>query len=352
MAPLHLLNNQSILLAIVSLTVINSVARRQILIEAATPPFRTSTSTPAFAGFGATKTSALVGKKKKRSKPSVPEPPLPDLSTAEGRMAHIASCIEQADISAMGAHHGEEWNSNAICSVDNFLGGPLIQALRTEAESLLPIMLPSQSTRWEEETQSVITYDKEGVLSTQIEGGTESYNATPRLVEYVVTLTHKLAEKINAIVPPEYQLSGTQQTNKLAVCIGNGSKYDKHIDNLGGGDEMGDQRKMTALLYLQPSGSHEFSADNTEVDPRGGYFRAYDVPEDGNVKVFAPRGDRLLLFWSDSLVHDVSPSFAPNAEIDWRWALTIWFVVKLGGNIRVTGGEVVRRHFGTGKSRP
>ena len=335
-------------LVVISLMVITSLARRQILTEAATPPFKPRTTTLAFAGFGATKTSALEGTKKRRAKPSVPDPPSPDLSTAAGRMAHIASCIEQADVSGMGTRHGEEWNSNAICSVDNFLGGPLIQALRNEAESLLPVMIPSQSTLWDEETQSVIMYEKEGVLSTQIEGGTEGYHATPRLVEYVVTLTQKLSEKINAIVPPECQLSGTQQTNKLAVCIGNGSKYDKHIDNLGGDNEIGDQRKMTALLYLQPSGSHEYSADNGESDPRGGYFRAYDVPIDGNMQVFAPRGDRLLLFWSDSLVHDVSPSFAPNAEMDYRWALTIWFVVKCGGNICVTGGEVERRHFGTG----
>ena len=348
MAHLRKQKSPSIFLALILLRVIHNLARSQIWIDAATLPFKTSTSKLAFAGFGPTKAPTLGGKKKKRADPSVSEPPLLDLSTAEGRMAHIASCIEQADVSGMGIRHGEEWNSNAICSVDNFLGGPLIQALRTEAESLLPIMVPSQSTRWEEETQSVITYEKEGVLSTQIEGGTEGYNATPRLVEYVVTLTQKLSEKINAIVPPEYQLSGTQQTNKLAVCLGNGSKYDKHIDNLGGGDEMGDQRKMTALLYLQPSGSHEFSADDGESDPRGGYFRAYDVPKNGNMLIFAPRGDRLLLFWSDSLVHDVSPSFAPNAEIDWRWALTIWLVVGSGGTIHVTGGDVERRHFGTG----
>jgi Rps23 Pro-64 3,4-dihydroxylase Tpa1-like proline 4-hydroxylase len=190
----------------------------------------------------------------------------------------------------------------------------------------------------------VISYEKERVLSTQLEGGAEGYAATPRLVEYVVTLTQHLTEKINRIVPLEHQLSGKQQTNKLAVCLGSGSKYDKHIDNLGAGD----RRKMTALLYLQPLGSHADDADKEENDSRGGYFRAYDVPEEGRVKVFAPRGDRLLLFWSDSLVHDVSPSFVQDEEKDRRWALTVWFVVEEGGTIQATDSDIERRHFGTG----
>jgi hypothetical protein len=260
-------------------------------------------------------------------------------------MEHIANCIQRADVSSMGTTH--DVDPNAICHFDNFLGSELITAMRTEAESLVPTMVPSQSTRWDEETQSVVSYEKEGVLSTQLEGGPDGYAATPRLVEYVVTLTKHLAEKINAIVPVENQLSGTQQTNKLAVCLGGGSKYDKHIDNLGGGDGNGDRRKMTALLYLQPSGSHAEDADQGENDSRGGYFRAYDVPEVDKVKVIAPRGDRLLLFWSDSLVHDVSPSFVLE-EKDRRWALTVWFVAEEGGTIRVTDAEIEKKHFGTG----
>ena len=40
------------------------------------------------------------------------------------------------------------------------------------------------------------------------------------------------------------QLSETLHANKLAVCLGDGSRYDTHYDNL---------RKLTALLYLQRS---------------------------------------------------------------------------------------------------
>jgi hypothetical protein len=306
-------------------------------------PFVSRSTAAAFTGFGSTKKSGIKSKKKKQPKSNKPHPPL-DLSSAQNRMEHIASCIQRADISPMGTLKNGIIDPEAVCHVDNFLGSQMIEAMRAEAESLIPTMVPSQSTRWDEETQSVIVYEKEGVLSTQIEGGPEGYAASPLLVEYVVTLTQHLTKKLNGIVPPEYRLSGKQQTNKLAVCLGNGSKYDKHIDNMGGGDK----RKMTALLYLQPPDSHADDADEGENDERGGYFRAYDVPQEGSVKVFAPRSDRLLLFWSDSLVHDVSPSFVQDEKKDKRWALTVWFVVEEGGTIQATNAKIEKRHFGTG----
>jgi Rps23 Pro-64 3,4-dihydroxylase Tpa1-like proline 4-hydroxylase len=205
-----------------------------------------------------------------------------------------------------------------------------------------------------------VAYEKQGVLSTQLQGGPDGYAMTPLLVEYIVTWTKHLSLKINHQLQnqPDFQLSSTQQTNKLAVCLGNGSKYDKHIDNLGGGTGGGadgaDERKLTALLYLQPVGSHAENADLAEtLDERGGYFRAYDVPHKDNVKSLAPRGDRLLLFWSDALVHDVSPSFCldddnDESKNDERWALTIWFLVDKGGVIRETNAEIEQRHFGNG----
>jgi hypothetical protein len=54
------------------------------------------------------------------------------------------------------------------------------------------------------------------------------------------------------------------------------------------------------------------------------------------------------MFWSDSLVHDVSPSFCSNGSADHRYALTIWFVVTEKGLIRSTNAETEQVHFGTG----
>ena len=309
--------------------------------------------TLAFAGFGSStgKSKGTAKTNQKNNKKKKPPPPSPlsiiieDLDTPQGRMDHIQSCIERASTSALTS------DPHSLLLVDNFLGPQLVASLRTEAESIRPTMVPSQSTKWDDQLGQVVPYDKQGVFSTQIEGGPDGYAMTPRLVEYIVTLTKHLSLKLNdqLLSSPDCHLSSTQQTNKLAVCVGNGSKYDKHIDNLGGGT---DQRKLTALLYLQPVGSHADNADDDSSDtimddPRGGYFRAYDVPEKDNMTCLAPQGDRLLLFWSDSLVHDVSPSFCVSPS-DERWALTVWFLVDKGGVIRETSADIEQRHFGTG----
>lgn len=323
---------------------------------------------PAFAGFGTTnKTNKKKQKKSKKKKTSNNNFKAKKLETPQDRMDYIQKRIEAADVSRMAELSLQQSNNkeialdvnpNGVVVVDNFLGEPLISEMRKEAMSLMPKMIPSQSTRWDEESQSVVPYEKVGVLSTQIEGGVDGYKASPKLVEYIVTATTHLSHKLNHILPESHQFKGEEQTNKLAVCLGDGSMYDKHIDNLGGEDNNGevnsggDRRKLTALLYLQPSGSHDgqpsYPNESVEDDPRGGYFRAYDVPNEGDVLSIAPRGDRLLLFWSDSLVHDVSPSFTPNGGADHRWALTIWFIAKENATIRATDAAVEERHFGLG----
>jgi len=108
---------------------------------------------------------------------------------------------------------------------------------------------------------------------------------------------------------PAAYLSSSVASNKLAVCIGDGSYYDKHYDNSGAGD----LRKLTVLLYLNPNWREEL----------GGCFRLF-LPDhfvtrqensqrqqdtDGFFfKDIAPLNDRLLVFWSDRIVHSVLPS--------------------------------------------
>ena len=323
--------------------------------------FRPQHASPlAFAGFGGNKGKSKgkgKGRKKKQNKVA---PNNNHLFTPEGRMDHIKARIAAADLSPIAklslsrTTDGQlalDVDPNNIVVIDNFLGNELITSMRAEAESLLPTLVPSQSTRWDEETQSIISYEKKGVLSTQIEGGTEGYEKSPRLVEYIVTLTSHLSANLNQILPDAYHLSGDEQTNKLAVCLGDGSYYDKHIDNLGGSNDIGDRRKLTALLYIQPPGSHDgqptYPNESIDDDSRGGYFRAYDVPENDMTTCIAPRGDRLIMFWSDSLVHDVSPSYAPHGDKDRRWALTVWFTAdRKKGLIRPSDVTVEEKHFG------
>ena len=180
--------------------------------------------------------------------------------------------------------------------------------------------MPSQSTRWD--GTRTVAYDKAGVRSTQILGGS-TYAMAPRLTEYVVALTQELSAVAGEVRP----LSATRQTNKLAVCDAPGAAYPKHIDN-GGGD---DQRLLTAILYL--SGC-----------PEGGEFRAYDSESDAVEEVAIQRGT-FVCFWSDRLVHDVAEVTKCDTKDDARWALTVWLLADDQGLVEETPPAVLARHF-------
>jgi Rps23 Pro-64 3,4-dihydroxylase Tpa1-like proline 4-hydroxylase len=89
----------------------------------------------------------------------------------------------------------------------------------------------------------------------------------------------------------------------------------------------GDLRKLTVLLYLQTEWR----------DAMGGCLRVHgsgEPPSGGReppagTKLaalhtdVAPRGGRLLAFWSDECVHSVCESHAEGPG-EHRWAITVW----------------------------
>ena len=63
-------------------------------------------------------------------------------------------------------------------------------------------------------------------------------------------LTESLAPIVAAAFPDSAPLNPKVQSNKLAVCLGGGSKYDKHVDNgnfqhVGEASATQDLRKLT-----------------------------------------------------------------------------------------------------------
>lgn len=143
-------------------------------------------------------------------------------------------------------------------------------------------------------------------------------------------------------------LNSEKAANKLAVCTGDGSYYDKHFDNMG----TDDLRKLTAIYYLNK---------NYKIE-HGGKFRMY-FHDDASFKDIDPIGDRLLLFPSDTLVHSVTPSFAKgdlslNLNVlfliithfiikdssEYRYALTIWLLTTNKDEI-IIDEAVVQKHF-------
>lgn len=212
--------------------------------------------------------------------------------------------------------------------IDGFLQTGLCGVMRAEAAFLYEnnYFEKSQSTRWDWATQSVVAYDKHNVFSTQLNGG-EAYFRAPRLHEYLVGMTRAVVPMLSSAFP-EAQLSASMMSNKLAVCTGNGSAYDKHYDNSG----LSDTRKVTVLYYM-----------NQWRPECGGCFRIYSSND--TVIDIEPVADRLLVFWSDRLVHSVQPSEAPRGAADHRYALTLW-LTSVTTDAIVRDDVEVRRHFG------
>lgn len=199
---------------------------------------------------------------------------------------------------------------NGWIVIDNFLDLDLCNIMRKEAVHLYEnnYFTISQSTRWDTKTQTAIAYDKHNVFSTQLQGG-EQYYIAPRLHEYMVGMT-KTIEPILSQYFPEAQLSNTLMSNKLAVCTGNGSAYDKHYDNSG----MEDTRKVTILYYMNnqwrsecggcfriyksssPSSTINSNSSTSNSGSNSNNNDGEEKQEDINIDI-EPLANRLLMFW-------------------------------------------------------
>ena len=119
---------------------------------------------------------------------------------------------------------------NGFSYVDNLLGFDTCQEMRREAEQYYTDnhYSVSQSTRFDADSNKVIAYDKHNVYSMQLDGG-DLYYKGQRLHEYVVSLVGSIVPILNDNFN-DLQLTTTKAANKLAVCTGDGSYYDKHFD--------------------------------------------------------------------------------------------------------------------------
>lgn len=94
---------------------------------------------------------------------------------------------------------------------------------------------------------------------------------------------------------------------QLARYAGDGARYTRHRDAFSGPGQAGPNRRLTAIWYA-----------NAEWRPEhGGLLRLY--PEGEEPVEIAPVIDRLVVFLSDRMDHEVLPAYAP------RVALTAWY---------------------------
>ena len=208
-------------------------------------------------------------------------------------------------------------DKQAIVVLDDVLGAAACERLRLQAEAI-------RAGGMLEDCES-----SGAVRATQCaQGDDEMRAAAEDLVALPLAIARAVALRVNDAVDPHGEsrllIEDGTHTNKLAVVEVNGAGYAKHVDNVMGAG-MGDARKLTAIYYLNPHWDERV----------GGALRVWDAEvvgagadgppsSDGAARV-APRGDRLVVFWSDALVHDVEPSHIASSADD-RWALTVWHI--------------------------
>jgi len=148
--------------------------------------------------------------------------------------------------------------------------------------------------------------DKPGVYSLELNG--DEAQTASFLLHYTAGILHTMPQLLNHHL--NTGLSGSNYGTKLALTRGNHSKYPKHVDNVG----LPDLRKITCIYYLNPGWDKRNGAELRLWGNRG-------VVED-----VSPVGDRLVLFWSDQVVHEVLANVADISSSSDRFALTLWLV--------------------------
>ena len=174
-----------------------------------------------------------------------------------------------------------------------------------------------------------------GVFARELDA--ESWRMAPTLVCFLSELMATLPQLVNQGLADASEgaktpmmapmLCSTIFGHKLAVSVDDGAKYPKHLDNVTGG---ADKRKLTAVYYPNPG---------WDLATQGGGIRLYDALSPPGYTDVAPCGeggtDRLLLFWSDMIVHEVLPMRKAREEQqldegveDHRYTLTVWLTTE------------------------
>ena len=218
--------------------------------------------------------------------------------------------------------------NNGYYTITNFLPPSMVSTIRAQAISLRNKGRYEQS--WSEKIVNgkAQRFDKEGVYACEPDG--QDYYTAPDLITYMSVLLQTLPSAINEYdtSSSNIELSNTSFNAKLAVTLPGGHKYPLHIDNPQG-VSVGDIRKLTCILYLNP---------DYNVGKDGGELRLFlpsreeDKKNELEVIDLTPEGGRLVVFYSDEIPHEVLATTASlddedeqslSSELD-RYALTVW----------------------------
>ena len=167
--------------------------------------------------------------KKQSIQPPLPTPQSSTSSSSSSSTEEHMSLIRKRLIE-IGPELMTGLRENGFSYVDNLLGFDTCLTMRREAEHYFfdNHYSVSQSTRFDADSNKVVAYDKHNVYSMQLDGG-DLYYKGPRLHEYVAALVGGIVPILNDNFN-DLRLTTAKAANKLAVCTGDGSYYDKHFD--------------------------------------------------------------------------------------------------------------------------
>jgi len=194
--------------------------------------------------------------------------------------------------------------------LDGFLGTNTTRYLRDELDDMMKtsFMAPEPSTK--SDPDGTVQYLSEShFFSAQfdVESKSPSY---PHSRSYLDKISDILVKELNSRIP-SLQLLKETQYHKFACSIGGGALLPKHMDN--DGSNALDNRKLTIILYLNPNWKEE----------DGGKIRIHCL-DFKNKKDIEPINDRILLFYSDIMVHEVLPVVGGEN----RYTLTLWLTTQ------------------------
>jgi SM-20-related protein len=177
---------------------------------------------------------------------------------------------------------------------DGFLGAALAGAVRAELARLAPGRRPARMGRGGAHLDPAERGD-ELLWLDEAAGG-------PALAALRARL-----DGLGAALAREARLALGRREVQVAWYPGGGARYARHRDAFRDGlVAAGPRRRLTAILYLNPGWE----------PAHGGELRLH-LP--GEVRDVAPALDRLVVFLSERVEHEVRPVHAP------RLAVTAWF---------------------------
>uniref|UniRef100_A0A7S1J8X9 Fe2OG dioxygenase domain-containing protein n=1 Tax=Eutreptiella gymnastica TaxID=73025 RepID=A0A7S1J8X9_9EUGL len=198
--------------------------------------------------------------------------------------------------------HIDGLDRNGFAVVDNFLGTGWATAILTEMQWLYAsrLMQPNQ-IRILDPDDAPFNVTKPNIHELDLHH--EDLREKVPEINELFWQSHALAAHLNGLLP-RLQLTTrpAQHTLKAQCNTGHGGCFPLHYDN----PAPPDKRRLSALLYLNPDWK---PGDGGEI---------VVSPFLGQPTTIEPCMDRLVLFFSETMLHRVLPCYAE------RYCLTIW----------------------------